>query len=90
MITSLSVHYLLNINFNRFQGIAFERKTGNTNKHKMKKLEIVGYKRATLGTKGSKDLRAEALAPCVLYGGKEQLHFAVPMEGGNRQHLLGI
>lgn len=45
----------------------------------MKKLEIVGYKRANLGTKGSKDLRSEALAPCVLYGGKEQVHFAAPM-----------
>lgn len=45
----------------------------------MKKLEIVGYKRSTLGTKGSKDLRTEALAPCVLYGGKNQVHFAVPM-----------
>ena len=45
----------------------------------MKKLEIVGFKRANLGSKGAKDLRAEALAPCVLYGGKEQVHFAVPM-----------
>ncbi|RXK52325.1 50S ribosomal protein L25/general stress protein Ctc [Aquirufa rosea] len=45
----------------------------------MKKLEIVGYKRANLGTKSAKDLRSEALAPCVLYGGKEQVHFAVPM-----------
>ncbi len=45
----------------------------------MKKLEIVGYKRANLGSKGAKDLRTEALAPCVLYGGKEQVHFAVPM-----------
>ena len=34
----------------------------------MKKLEIVGFKRANLGSKGAKDLRAEALAPCVLYG----------------------
>jgi large subunit ribosomal protein L25 len=45
----------------------------------MKKLEIVGFKRANLGSKGAKDLRAEALAPCVLYGGKEQVHFSVPM-----------
>ncbi|MFL0161818.1 50S ribosomal protein L25/general stress protein Ctc [Aquirufa salirivi] len=45
----------------------------------MKKLEIVGFKRANLGSKGAKDLRTEALAPCVLYGGKEQVHFAVPM-----------
>ncbi len=45
----------------------------------MRKIEIVGFKRETLGTKSAKDLRSEALAPCVLYGGKDQLHFAVPM-----------
>jgi large subunit ribosomal protein L25 len=45
----------------------------------MKKLEIVGYKRSSLGTKSAKDLRNESLAPCVLYGGAEQVHFAVPM-----------
>lgn len=45
----------------------------------MKKLEIVGFKRANLGTKSANDLRNEALAPCVLYGGSEQVHFAVPM-----------
>ena len=45
----------------------------------MRKIEIVGYNRATLGTKSAKDLRNEALAPCVLYGGEKQIHFAVPM-----------
>ncbi|MFC0182820.1 LSU ribosomal protein L25P [Pseudarcicella hirudinis] len=45
----------------------------------MKILEIVGFKRANLGSKTAKDLRNEALAPCVLYGGSEQVHFAVPM-----------
>ena len=45
----------------------------------MKKLEIVGFKRANLGTKSANDLRNEALAPCVLYCGSEQVHFAVPM-----------
>ncbi len=45
----------------------------------MRKIEIVGYNRETLGTKSAKDLRAEALAPCVLYGGEKQIHFAVPM-----------
>jgi large subunit ribosomal protein L25 len=45
----------------------------------MKKIEIVGYKRETLGTKSAKDLRNESLAPCVLYGGEKQVHFAVPM-----------
>jgi len=45
----------------------------------MKQLEIVGYQRANLGKKASKDLRAEALVPCVLYGGSEQVHFYSPM-----------
>lgn len=45
----------------------------------MKKVEIVGFLRKTLGSKSAKDLRNEALAPCVLYGGKENVHFAVPM-----------
>ncbi len=45
----------------------------------MRKIEIVGYKRTSLGTKSAKDLRNDALAPCVLYGGKDVVHFAVPM-----------
>ncbi|HAR19466.1 MAG TPA: 50S ribosomal protein L25 [Cytophagales bacterium] len=45
----------------------------------MKTVEIIGYKRANLGKKDSKDLRAEAMVPCVLYGGSEQIHFYSPM-----------
>ena len=45
----------------------------------MKKLEIVGFKRETLGTKSAKDLRNEALVPCVMYGGKESMNFYAPM-----------
>jgi large subunit ribosomal protein L25 len=45
----------------------------------MKSLEIIGYKRANLGKKASNDLRLEGYAPCVLYGGKEQVHFYSPM-----------
>ena len=45
----------------------------------MKSLEIIGFKRANLGKKESKDLRAEAMVPCVLYGGSEQVHFHAPM-----------
>lgn len=44
----------------------------------MKSLEIVGFKRANLGKKDSKALRLESYVPCVLYGGKEQVHFSVP------------
>ena len=45
----------------------------------MKNVEIIGYKRANLGKKESKDLRLEGNVPCVLYGGKEQVHFYSPM-----------
>ncbi|MDH5367720.1 MAG: 50S ribosomal protein L25/general stress protein Ctc [Cyclobacteriaceae bacterium] len=45
----------------------------------MKTLEIIGYKRANLGKKEAKALRADGNVPCVLYGGKEQVHFSAPM-----------
>ncbi|MEO1049446.1 MAG: 50S ribosomal protein L25/general stress protein Ctc [Bacteroidota bacterium] len=45
----------------------------------MRTLEIIGYKRANLGKSESKNLRAEGNVPCVLYGGKEQVHFHSPM-----------
>lgn len=45
----------------------------------MKKVEIIGYNRANLGKKEAKRLRAESYVPCVLYGGKEQIHFFAPM-----------
>lgn len=45
----------------------------------MKTVEIIGFKRANLGKVDSQALRDEAQVPCVLYGGKEQLHFSMPM-----------
>ncbi len=45
----------------------------------MKTLEIKGYKRANLGKSDAKKLRTEGRVPCVLYGGKEQIHFETPM-----------
>jgi large subunit ribosomal protein L25 len=45
----------------------------------MKTLEIIGFKRANLGKSESKKLREQGDVPCVLYGGKEQLHFYAPM-----------
>ncbi len=45
----------------------------------MQTLEIIGYKRANLGKQEAKQLRREANAPCVLYGGQEQVHFHTPM-----------
>ena len=45
----------------------------------MEIIEIIGYKRANLGKKNSKKLREEGNVPCVVYGGKEQIHFHSPM-----------
>ena len=45
----------------------------------MKTIEIIGYKRANLGKSKSKKLRDEGDVPCVIYGGKEQIHFYSPM-----------
>ncbi len=45
----------------------------------MRTVEIIGYKRANLGKAAAKLLRRESKVPCVLYGGKEQVHFSVPM-----------
>lgn len=44
----------------------------------MRKVEIIGYKRANLGKSESKRLRNEGNVPCVLYGGDEQVHFYAP------------
>ena len=44
----------------------------------MKTVEIIGYNRANLGKSEAKRLRAEGHVPCVLYGGKEQVHFYAP------------
>ncbi len=45
----------------------------------MKTVEVIGYKRANLGKAESKQLREEGSVPCVLYGGKDQIHFHAPM-----------
>ena len=45
----------------------------------MKTIEIIGYKRANLGKNDSRNLRSEGNVPCVVYGGKEQIHFHSPM-----------
>jgi large subunit ribosomal protein L25 len=44
----------------------------------MKTIEVIGFKRANLGKKEAKATREEGLVPCVMYGGAEQVHFAVP------------
>jgi large subunit ribosomal protein L25 len=45
----------------------------------MKTVEIIGFKRANLGKSEAKRIREEGNVPCVLYGGKEQIHFHAPM-----------
>lgn len=44
----------------------------------MKTVSISGSSRSNVGKKDAKALRNAKLVPCVLYGGKEQIHFAVP------------
>ena len=43
----------------------------------MKTIELTGSVRTDLGKKGTKALRKAELVPCELYGGKENLHFAI-------------
>ncbi len=43
----------------------------------MKNVEIIGTKRKTTGTTSAKADRRNKQVPCVLYGGKEVLHFSV-------------
>ncbi|MDR0371498.1 MAG: 50S ribosomal protein L25/general stress protein Ctc [Prevotellaceae bacterium] len=42
----------------------------------MKTIQLAGEKRADLGKKATKALRVEERVPCVLYGGKENVHFS--------------
>jgi large subunit ribosomal protein L25 len=44
----------------------------------MKSVSISGSPRASVGTKDAKELRRQGMVPCVIYGGKEQIHFAAP------------
>jgi large subunit ribosomal protein L25 len=45
----------------------------------MKSIAIAGTRRAADSKQETKKLRAEGKVPCVLYGGKEQLHFSAPV-----------
>lgn len=44
----------------------------------MKSFAITGARRAAQTKQETRSLRAEGKVPCVLYGGKEQVHFSVP------------
>lgn len=42
----------------------------------MKTVSMSGSLRANVGKKDAKSLRSTGLVPCVIYGGKEQIHFS--------------
>jgi len=44
----------------------------------MRKVEIIGFKRANLGKSEANKLRQEGMVPGVIYGGEEQIHFYAP------------
>jgi len=46
----------------------------------MKTFDLKGSKRENTGKKAAKAYRKESLIPCVLYGGKEVVHFTVTKE----------
>ena len=46
---------------------------------KMKSFELKGTLRKSLGKKDAKVLRRNKLVPCVMYGGKENIHFSAPI-----------
>lgn len=46
----------------------------------MKTFELNGSPRADFGKKASKNIRKSGYVPCVLYGGKENLHFQVKFD----------
>ena len=46
----------------------------------MKTFELIGSVRENVGKKASKLYRSKKLVPCVLYGGKEVVHFTVERE----------
>lgn len=43
----------------------------------MKKVSLSGSLRGNVGKKDAKALRVEGKVPCVIYGGKDQVHFSV-------------
>lgn len=45
----------------------------------MRTIDLIGYNREELGKKTAKQVRREGNVPCVLYGGKDPIHFHVPM-----------
>lgn len=53
------------------------KKVRTKNKNKMKSVAMFGYLRENLGKSATKQVRNEGKVPCVLYGGKEHIHFSM-------------
>ncbi len=45
----------------------------------MKTVVIEGQRRSDMGKKATRDLRSQGNVPCVVYGGKEEVHFYAPL-----------
>ncbi|MCB9185299.1 MAG: 50S ribosomal protein L25 [Flavobacteriales bacterium] len=50
----------------------------------MESITITGSKRKSLGKADAKALRNEGLVPCIIYGGKEEVHVQVDERGFNK------
>ena len=44
----------------------------------MKTVVIEGQRRSDTGKKAARDLRAQGMVPCIIYGGKEEVSFVTP------------
>jgi large subunit ribosomal protein L25 len=55
----------------------FAKASGDKKTKQMKSVSISGSPRANVGKKDATALRNAKAVPCVLYGGKEQVHFSV-------------
>jgi large subunit ribosomal protein L25 len=53
----------------------------------MKKAQLSGSLRTSVGKKGAKALRIEGLVPCVLYGSGEQTHFSAKTTDIEKLHF---
>lgn len=50
----------------------------------MQTIELKVAKRTEVGKTSSKQLRKDEMVPCVLYGGKENIHFSAPAKEFNK------
>ena len=53
----------------------------------MNTIAIEAQARTEMGKKATKALRAEGMIPCVLYGGKDNVHFSVSPKQVKKSNL---